>query len=125
MGLREIEQYDEPRRQRAARINKINPAPGQFDWSWMDEALDHLMNKVGCIPIIDLMHYGTPLWMENAFINHAYVERNGEYAYALPNATATWCAITRRSTSRWSMRSSAGGWGNGRRTWKATTATSR
>ena len=61
---------------------KVNPAPGQFDWSWMDEALDHLVNKVGCIPIIDLMHYGTPLWMENAFINHAYAERNAEYAYA-------------------------------------------
>ena len=61
---------------------RVNPAPGVFDWSWIDEALDHLVNKVGCIPIIDLMHYGTPLWMENAFINSAYPARIAEYAFA-------------------------------------------
>ena len=60
---------------------RVNPAPGVFDWSWIDQALDHLVNKVGCIPIIDLMHYGTPLWMENAFINSAYPARIAEYAF--------------------------------------------
>lgn len=61
---------------------KVNPAPGLFEWGWMDDALDHLVNKVGCIPIIDLMHYGVPLWMDNAFINNSYAERNAEYAFA-------------------------------------------
>jgi beta-glucosidase/6-phospho-beta-glucosidase/beta-galactosidase len=28
------------------------------------------------------MHYGTPLWMENAFINSAYPARVAEYAFA-------------------------------------------
>lgn len=61
---------------------RVNPAPSVFDWEWMDQALDHLVNKVGCIPIIDLMHYGTPLWLENQFINTNYPERVAEYAYA-------------------------------------------
>lgn len=60
---------------------RVNPAPGVFDWSWIDEALDYLVNTVGCTPIIDLMHYGTPLWMENAFINTSYAERIAEYAH--------------------------------------------
>ncbi|MCB0045508.1 MAG: glycoside hydrolase family 1 protein [Caldilineaceae bacterium] len=60
---------------------RVNPAPNVYDWSWIDEALDHLVNNVGCIPIIDLMHYGTPLWLDNAFINSSYPERVAEYAH--------------------------------------------
>jgi beta-glucosidase len=61
---------------------RVNPAPGLFDWSWTDQALDYLVNKVGCIPIIDLMHYGTPFWLDNAFINSSYPQRVAEYAAA-------------------------------------------
>src|SRR5439155_15818786 len=38
---------------------RVNPAPGQFDWQWVDEALDYLVNVTRVLPIIDLMHYGT------------------------------------------------------------------
>src|SRR5215218_7715 len=61
---------------------RVNPAPGVFDWVWMDQALDYLVNTTGIVPIIDLMHYGTPLWLENAFINVNYPERIAEYAHA-------------------------------------------
>jgi beta-glucosidase len=61
---------------------RVNPAPGVFDWQWIDQALDYLVNRVQILPIIDLMHYGTPLWMENTFINASYPERVAEYAYA-------------------------------------------
>lgn len=60
---------------------RVNPAPGQFAWEWVDEVLDYMVNTLGIQPILDLMHYGTPLWMENAFINASYPQRVAEYVY--------------------------------------------
>jgi beta-glucosidase len=61
---------------------RVNPAPGKFDWQWIDEALEYLVSRKGIQPIIDLMHYGTPFWLDNAFLNASYPERVAEYAYA-------------------------------------------
>ena len=58
---------------------KVNPRPGAFDWSWTDQALEHLVGR-GLTPIVDLMHYGTPLWLENGFVNASYPRRVAEYA---------------------------------------------
>lgn len=62
---------------------KVEPKPGQWDWSWTDAALEYLVNVKGITPILDIMHYGTPLWMDNSFINCCYAERVAEYAYAV------------------------------------------
>lgn len=59
---------------------KVQPKPGTWDWSWTDAALDYLVNVKGITPILDLMHYGTPLWMENSFINCCYADAVAEYA---------------------------------------------
>jgi beta-glucosidase len=59
---------------------KVNPNPGQFDWSWTDAVLDYLVTVKGLTPIIDLMHYGTPLWLDNHFVNASYPRRVAEYA---------------------------------------------
>jgi beta-glucosidase/6-phospho-beta-glucosidase/beta-galactosidase len=59
---------------------KVQPKPGVWDWSWTDACLDYLVNVKGITPILDVMHYGTPLWMENSFINCCYPEAVGEYA---------------------------------------------
>src|SRR5215216_3324391 len=59
---------------------RVQPAPDQWDWSWVDQALDTLVNTKGITPILDLMHYGTPLWLENAFINSSYPQCVAEYA---------------------------------------------
>ena len=61
---------------------RVNPAPGVFDWSWTDEVLDYLVGTKGLTPIIDLMHYGTPLWLDNHFVNASYPRRVAEYASA-------------------------------------------
>ena len=58
---------------------RVNPAPGVFDWSWTDAVLDHMVRDLGIHPIVDLMHYGCPLWLEGEFINPAYPERVAEY----------------------------------------------
>ena len=61
---------------------RVNPAPGVFDWSWTDEVLEYLVVEKGLTPIIDLMHYGTPLWLDNHFVNASYPRRVAEYASA-------------------------------------------
>jgi beta-glucosidase/6-phospho-beta-glucosidase/beta-galactosidase len=61
---------------------RVNPAPGVFDWSWTDEVLEYLVGTKGLTPIIDLMHYGTPLWLDNHFVNASYPRRVAEYASA-------------------------------------------
>lgn len=60
---------------------RVQPAPNQWDWAWTDQALDYLVNAKGLTPILDLMHYGTPLWLDNSFINAGYPQRVAEYAH--------------------------------------------
>ena len=59
---------------------RVQPAHDKWDWEWTDQALDYLVNVKGITPILDLMHYGTPLWLENSFINASYPEHVAHYA---------------------------------------------
>src|SRR5215212_3005339 len=59
---------------------RVQPTPDQWNWAWVDEVLDYIVNVKGIIPILDLMHYGTPLWLNNSFINHRYPETVAHYA---------------------------------------------
>ncbi len=61
---------------------RVNPAPGRFDWSWTDPVLEHMVERLGIAPIIDLVHYGCPLWMEREFLHPDYPRRVAEYAAA-------------------------------------------
>jgi beta-glucosidase len=60
----------------------VEPEPGVFDWSWTDQVAAH-MSERGIRCIVDLMHYGTPTWLENAFLNSAYPERVASYGRAV------------------------------------------
>jgi beta-glucosidase len=62
---------------------RVQPAPDKWDWEWTDTALDYLVNVKGVTPILDLMHYGTPLWLENSFINASYPQCVAEYTAAV------------------------------------------
>jgi beta-glucosidase/6-phospho-beta-glucosidase/beta-galactosidase len=59
---------------------RVEPAPGRFDWSWTDAVLEQMVRTRGLRPIIDLMHYGTPLWMDNHFVNASFPRRMAEFA---------------------------------------------
>ncbi|HSL28993.1 MAG TPA: family 1 glycosylhydrolase [Anaerolineales bacterium] len=61
----------------------VQPAPDQWDWEWTDRALEHLVTVKGITPILDLMHYGTPIWLDNSFINSSYPQRVADYAAAV------------------------------------------
>jgi beta-glucosidase len=60
---------------------RVEPRPGEFDWAWTDRVLTRIVEK-GIEPIIDLVHYGTPLWLEGSFLNPGYPERVAAYAAA-------------------------------------------
>jgi beta-glucosidase/6-phospho-beta-glucosidase/beta-galactosidase len=62
---------------------RMNPAPGKFDWAWLDEALNYCVGAKHLEVFFDLVHYGTPLWLDNGYINHGYPERVAEYAAAV------------------------------------------
>ncbi|MEV0619296.1 family 1 glycosylhydrolase [Nonomuraea sp. NPDC050404] len=57
----------------------IEPEPGTFRWDWLDRVVDRL-DEVGLTCIVDLMHYGTPLWLDNQFLNADYPRRVSAYA---------------------------------------------
>ena len=61
---------------------RIQPRPEQFDWSWTDEVLPYLVHDLKIMPIIDLMHYGCPLWLDREFANEDYPRAVAAYAEA-------------------------------------------
>lgn len=61
---------------------RVNPAPGRWDWSWLDRVAERFA-ELGLTPIVDLMHYGTPTWLDNEFANASYPERVAEHAVAV------------------------------------------
>ncbi|MFT4136327.1 family 1 glycosylhydrolase [Microbacterium sp.] len=58
---------------------RVVPADGVWDWEWTDRAIDALLAQ-GLRPIIDLLHYGTPLWLDDQFANPEYPRHVEEYA---------------------------------------------
>ncbi len=61
---------------------RVQPEPGRFDWSWVDQAIDYMTGDLGIVPIIDLIHYGCPFWLERGFLNRLYPQLVAEYARA-------------------------------------------
>jgi beta-glucosidase len=59
--------------------HRVEPSPGRFDWSWVDRVVDRITD-LGLTCVVDLMHYGTPLWLEGAFAHRDYPRRVAEYA---------------------------------------------
>jgi beta-glucosidase len=63
---------------------RVEPEPGTFDWSFTDRVLAYILER-GMEPIIDLIHYGTPVWLEHQFANAEYPDRVAAYAATFAN----------------------------------------
>jgi beta-glucosidase len=61
---------------------RIETSKGVFDWSWTDKVMAYFDQHRELVPIIDLMHYGTPLWLKNEFMNAEYPQLVARYAKA-------------------------------------------
>lgn len=59
--------------------HRVNPAPGEWDWTWADGPLNRLLD-LGINPIVDLVHYGLPAWIEGAYLHPRFDEFLAEYA---------------------------------------------
>lgn len=61
---------------------RVEPQQGKFDWSWTDAVIPYLVEELGVTPIIDLVHYGCPFWLDREFDNPAYPQAVAAYAAA-------------------------------------------
>lgn len=59
--------------------HRIQPARGKWEWDFVDRAVDQLL-ACGVEPIIDLVHYGLPRWIESAYLHPDYPCFVAEYA---------------------------------------------
>jgi len=91
---------------------KAEPKPGVYDWSWIDKPIDYLVNKLKIIPIMDIIHYGTPRWMPDGVIDDRFPDALAAYASAMgthfkglvdhytphnePQVTALFCGLIGR-----------------------------
>jgi beta-glucosidase/6-phospho-beta-glucosidase/beta-galactosidase len=60
----------------------VHIAPGRFDWSALDERLDVAVREHGLIVIADLVHYGTPTWLDGSFADERFPAALAEFAAA-------------------------------------------
>ncbi|HMQ30242.1 MAG TPA: family 1 glycosylhydrolase [Chloroflexaceae bacterium] len=62
---------------------RVEPRPGVFDWGWTDQVMPYIVEELGLNLVLDLMHYGTPLWLEGSFASPEYPRRVAAYARAV------------------------------------------
>lgn len=62
--------------------HRVQPAPKVWSWGFVDAALEEMLaSKID--PIVDLVHYGLPQWIEGAYLNPDYPRYVSEYAARL------------------------------------------
>jgi beta-glucosidase len=59
--------------------HRVNPAPGVWQFEWADEPLERLL-ELGIQPVVDLVHYGVPRWIEHAWLAPDFASLMAEYA---------------------------------------------
>jgi beta-glucosidase/6-phospho-beta-glucosidase/beta-galactosidase len=64
---------------------RVNPEVGVFDWSWADEVVEFLVERVKIKVILDLVHYGAPTWLGGSFVGPGFPDAIAEYSKAVAN----------------------------------------
>jgi beta-glucosidase len=59
--------------------HRIQPSKGRWQLGFPDRALEELLAR-GIDPIVDLVHYGLPRWIEGAYLHPSYPDYVAEYA---------------------------------------------
>lgn len=59
--------------------HRLCPRRGEWQWEFADRAIDRLL-ELRIEPIVDLVHYGLPPWIENAFLNPDFPALMADYA---------------------------------------------
>lgn len=61
---------------------RLQPAPRRWVWDWADRVLDRFA-ELGISPLLDLVHYGTPRWMPQGFLDPDFAPRMAEFCAAV------------------------------------------
>jgi beta-glucosidase len=59
--------------------HRIQPQPNRWDWDWADKTLNWML-ELGIEPILDLVHYGLPPWLEGAFSHPDFSKYMADYS---------------------------------------------
>jgi beta-glucosidase len=59
--------------------HRVQPRQNAWDWDFVDRALDRLL-ALNIEPIVDLVHYGLPPWIEGAYLNPDFPRFMADYA---------------------------------------------
>jgi beta-glucosidase/6-phospho-beta-glucosidase/beta-galactosidase len=74
--------------------HKLEPERGKFHWAMADERIGE-MKKLGIEPLMDVMHFGTPLWLKQAVGDPEFPEALERFAEAMVTryrgSIQTWC----------------------------------
>lgn len=62
--------------------HKLETSPGKFDWSFADERIEEA-NRLGLTLLMDVMHFGTPLWLKQAVGDPEFPESLERFTAAL------------------------------------------
>lgn len=62
--------------------HRVQPEPDVWDFSFVGAALERML-ELKIDPIVDLVHYGLPHWLDRAFLNDDYPKRVAEFAARL------------------------------------------
>ena len=72
----------------------LEPRRGRFDWSFADERVEEA-HKLGIDLMLDVMHFGTPLWLKQAVGDPEFPEALEEFAEAIVSryrsSVKYWC----------------------------------
>jgi len=60
----------------------VHVAPGEFDWTVLDEIIPFAVDDLGLTIVADLVHYGTPTWLPQSFADPSYPAAIEEFAGA-------------------------------------------
>ncbi|QQO09111.1 family 1 glycosylhydrolase [Breznakiella homolactica] len=72
---------------------RVNPEKNKWDWTWTDETIPYLAEEKGITVILDLMHYGTPRWLEHAFVDPDYPAYVEEYTARVIERYGKWLTM--------------------------------
>src|SRR5450432_1105643 len=74
--------------------HRIESQRGKFDWQSSDERIEEF-EKLGITPMIDIMHFGTPLWLKQAVGDPEFPEALESFTDAIVTRyrhfVKTWC----------------------------------
>src|SRR4029079_14917904 len=76
--------------------HQIEREPGKFDWTISDERIEEF-DKLGITLLLDVMHFGTPLWLKQAVGDPEFPESLEHFTSALVDRYRSsgrmWCPL--------------------------------